>query len=178
MPDLYRLARPMLWRLPPERAHRLALWTLRAGLGHLVTSRKARRPDPPALAQFVWGLRFRNPIGIAAGFDKDGPGLHTWGALGFGFAEVGTVTAHQQPGNPRPRLFRLQADRALLNRMGFNNHGADQLAVRLRRTRADVPTGTSAHGTAGKLDPHGTAALAVRTRSASPTRKLSPTSVN
>ena len=68
------------------------------------------------------------PLGLAAGFDKDGTGLKTWGALGFGYAEVGTVTARAQPGNPQPRMFRLADDRALLNRMGFNNHGAGELA--------------------------------------------------
>ena len=92
-------------------------------------------PNDPVLANTVFGVRFPGPLGLAAGFDKDGLGLLTWGALGFGYAEVGTVTAHAQPGNPAPRLFRLPADRALLNRMGFNNHGAGALAIRL--TRAD-----------------------------------------
>ena len=78
-----------------------------------------------------------------AGFDKDGEGLNTWGAMGFGYAEVGTVTPLAQPGNPAPRLFRLPADRALLNRMGFNNHGAGQLALRLARHRPDVPIGVN-----------------------------------
>ena len=82
------------------------------------------------------GCRFPGPLGLAAGFDKDGLGLNTWGALGFGYAEVGTVTAQPQPGNPHPRLFRLPADRALLNRMGFNNHGAGALAPRLARHHA------------------------------------------
>jgi dihydroorotate dehydrogenase len=80
---------------------------------------------------------------LAAGFDKDGHGLKTWGALGFGYAEVGTVTAQPQPGNPQPRLFRLPADRGLLNRMGFNNHGAGELARRLAAHRPDVPIGVN-----------------------------------
>jgi dihydroorotate dehydrogenase len=95
------------------------------------------------LESTVFGVRFPGPLGLAAGFDKDGSGLSTWGALGFGYAEVGTVTAHAQPGNPKPRMFRLADDRALLNRMGFNNHGAAALATRLARHRADVPIGVN-----------------------------------
>ncbi len=83
------------------------------------------------LEQTLWGLKFPNPLGLAAGFDKDGVAARIWGALGFGFAELGTVTFHAQPGNPRPRLFRLTEDQAALNRMGFNNHGAEALAARL-----------------------------------------------
>ncbi len=95
------------------------------------------------LASTVFGVRFPGPLGLAAGFDKDGVGLNTWGALGFGFAEVGTVTAQAQPGNPPPRMFRLPDDRALLNRMGFNNHGAGELALRLARHTPDVPIGVN-----------------------------------
>lgn len=87
------------------------------------------------LVQQQWGLTFQNPIGIAAGFDKDGMGVGVWQDFGFGFAELGTVTLHAQPGNPRPRLFRLLSDRAALNRMGFNNSGAAALAERLRPYR-------------------------------------------
>ncbi len=83
------------------------------------------------LEQSLWGLKFPNPLGLAAGFDKDGVATSIWGALGFGFAELGTVTFQAQPGNPRPRLFRLIEDKAVLNRMGFNNHGAEALARRL-----------------------------------------------
>jgi dihydroorotate dehydrogenase len=100
-------------------------------------------PTDPVLASTVFGVRFPGPMGLAAGFDKDGRGLRTWGALGFGYAEVGTVTAHAQPGNPKPRLFRLPDDRALLNRMGFNNHGAGALAVQLARHIPDVPVGVN-----------------------------------
>ena len=95
------------------------------------------------LASTVFGVRFPGPLGLAAGFDKDGIGLNTWGALGFGYAEVGTVTAQAQPGNPPPRMFRLPDDRALLNRMGFNNHGAGELALRLARHTPDVPIGVN-----------------------------------
>ena len=84
-----------------------------------------------AIEQTIWGLKFPNPLGLAAGFDKDGVAANIWSALGFGFAELGTVTFQAQPGNPRPRLFRLPEDKAALNRMGFNNHGADALAARL-----------------------------------------------
>jgi dihydroorotate dehydrogenase len=84
-----------------------------------------------AIEQTLWGLKFPNPLGLAAGFDKDGVAASIWSALGFGFAELGTVTFQAQPGNPRPRLFRLPQDKAALNRMGFNNHGADALAARL-----------------------------------------------
>jgi dihydroorotate dehydrogenase len=91
----------------------------------------------------VFGVQFPAPLGLAAGFDKDGLGLQTWGPLGFGYAEIGTVTAQPQPGNPEPRLFRLRNDRGLLNRMGFNNAGAGQLALRLARHHPDVPIGVN-----------------------------------
>lgn len=84
-----------------------------------------------ALEQTLWGCSFNNPIGLAAGFDKDGLAAHVWADFGFGFAELGTVTLHPQPGNPKPRLFRLPKDQAVLNRMGFNNQGAEALAKRL-----------------------------------------------
>jgi dihydroorotate dehydrogenase len=87
----------------------------------------------PAIEQTLWGLKFPNPLGLAAGFDKDGVAANLWGNLGFGFAELGTVTLKAQPGNPRPRLFRLMEDKAVLNRMGFNNCGAEALAQRLER---------------------------------------------
>jgi dihydroorotate dehydrogenase len=86
----------------------------------------------PRLAQTLWGREFPNPMGLAAGFDKDGIAAQAWSLLGFGFAELGTVTCHAQPGNPKPRLFRLPRDRAAINRMGFNNQGAAPLAERLQ----------------------------------------------
>ena len=89
----------------------------------------------PSLTQTLWGQQFTNPIGLAAGFDKDGVAAGIWSSLGFGFAELGTVTSEAQPGNPLPRLFRLPLDQAALNRMGFNNQGAVALAERLRRRR-------------------------------------------
>ncbi len=129
-----RIARPVLFRLgggDAETAHERTLRALhRLGrpLGAL------RRPlSPPGAARTVFGVQFPNPVGLAAGMDKDGRALAAWPALGFGFVEVGTVTRHAQPGNERPRLFRLPADEAIVNRMGFNNAGARALAERLSR---------------------------------------------
>ncbi len=143
---IYDAVRRALFLAPPERIHTLVFAALR-GATATAPARQALRsrlaPQDPVLASTVFGVRFPGPLGLAAGFDKDGLGLDTWGALGFGYAEVGTVTALPQPGNPEPRLFRLSADRALLNRMGFNNHGAGQLALRLARHRPDVPVGVN-----------------------------------
>jgi dihydroorotate dehydrogenase len=128
-------ARPLLFRLDPERAHDLALGSLAAAAP--VLGRTRRPPDGDGrLAQEVLGLRFPNPVGLAAGFDKRAGAVPAWPALGFGFSEVGTITSHAQPGNPRPRLFRLPADRALINRLGFNNDGAGAAARALGRWRA------------------------------------------
>ncbi len=137
--DLYGLARPALFRLDPERAHELTL----RGLALASRSRAALRAlgalapsaRDPALRTRAFGLTFPNPVGLAAGLDKDGVAVPALAALGFGFLEVGTVTHLPQPGNPRPRLYRLAEDDALINRMGFNNRGAGALAGRLRRAR-------------------------------------------
>jgi len=143
---IYRGLRRVFFLVPPERIHTLVF----AGLRTATAPRPLRRrltkwmgPSDPVLESTVFGVRFPGPVGLAAGFDKDGTGLNTWGAMGFGYAEVGTVTARAQPGNPRPRMFRLPEDRALLNRMGFNNHGAAELALRLRRHASDVPIGVN-----------------------------------
>jgi len=126
----------VLSRLDPERAHHLAFVVIRAlpavGLGGL--ARRFTAPDP-SLAVDALGLRFDSPFGVAAGFDKDGEAVLGLGALGFGHVEVGTITALAQPGNDKPRLFRLIPDRAVINRMGFNNHGAGAAANRLLRVR-------------------------------------------
>lgn len=126
------LFRVFLSRLDPERAHHLAFAVIRAlpAIGGLV--RALTRPAPE-LAVRALGIEFASPFGVAAGFDKDARGIRGLGLLGFGHVEVGTVTARPQPGNPRPRLFRLIPDRAVINRMGFNNVGADVVAARLRR---------------------------------------------
>lgn len=124
----------VLSKLDPERAHHLAFVVIRAlpavGLGGL--AHRFTAPDP-SLAVEALGLRFDSPFGVAAGFDKDGEGVLGLGALGFGHVEVGTITAIAQPGNDKPRLFRLIPDRAVINRMGFNNHGAGAAADRLLR---------------------------------------------
>jgi dihydroorotate dehydrogenase len=140
----YRLLRPLLFRLPAELAHQLAFRIL-APLEALLERRTpAPAPTDPVLAQQLWGLTFPNPVGLAAGFDKNGVLPHVWAALGFGFAELGTVTAHAQSGNPPPRLFRLAKEQALINRLGFNNAGAEavarDLSKRLRR-RPGIPLG-------------------------------------
>ncbi len=132
------LATTLLHRLDPERAHQAATAGLLLGLG----GHEAGRHDP-ALAVETMGLRFRNPIGMAAGFDKDARVIRPLARLGFGFVEAGTVTPLPQPGNPRPRLYRLAEDRAIINRMGFNNHGIDAALTRLARLRRmpGVPVG-------------------------------------
>ncbi|MBB5632031.1 dihydroorotate dehydrogenase [Cryobacterium mesophilum] len=132
---MYRLLfRLVLARLDPERAHGLAFFVIRIlglpGIGAI--ARSMTRPHP-TLAVSALGLEFASPFGMAAGFDKDATGIRGLGNLGFGHVEVGTLTARAQEGNPRPRLFRLIADRALINRMGFNNYGAADAVVRLRR---------------------------------------------
>lgn len=143
---IYRLLRQTFFLVDPERIHTWVFTVLRLATGTGIVRRVLRRrlaPLDPRLASTVWGVRFPGPLGLAAGFDKDGHGLQAWGALGFGYAEVGTVTAQAQPGNPQPRLFRLAEDRALLNRMGFNNHGAGELALKLTRHTPDVPIGVN-----------------------------------
>src|ERR1700761_9198414 len=143
---MYGLIRRLFFVVPPERIHTLVFAALRGVTFVAVLRRFLPRvlgPADPVLASRVFGVRFPGPLGLAAGFDKDGLGLLTWDALGFGYAEVGTVTAHAQPGTPPPRLFRLPADRALLNRMGFNNHGAGALAIRLARHRPEAPIGVN-----------------------------------
>lgn len=142
---LYSLLRPLLFALPAETAHRLASGALAPWQAWL-----QRHPPPaprrdPRLAQTLWGLDFPTPLGLAAGFDKNGALPHVWAALGFGFVELGTVTALAQPGNPTPRLFRLPEAQALINRLGFNNAGAAAVAAalgaRLARHRPRVPLG-------------------------------------
>ena len=137
---VYRsLVRPILFSLPPETAHELALHSL-----SLLPSRFiARRVSDPALKIERFGLSFPNPVGLAAGFDKNGVALQPLAALGFSHIEAGTVTHHAQPGNPRPRLFRLSEDQALINRAGFNNEGAAAFARRVEQHRPDCVLGVS-----------------------------------
>ena len=133
--SLYKLlVRPVLFRLDAERAHELTLSALSHG-AHRVLRLGGSVGTDPRLATEAFGLRFANPLGLAAGLDKQGTAVSAWGTLGFGFAEVGTVTPRPQPGNPRPRLFRLVPDEAIVNRFGFNSDGAGQVAQHLSAHR-------------------------------------------
>ncbi|NJR17676.1 MAG: quinone-dependent dihydroorotate dehydrogenase [Calothrix sp. CSU_2_0] len=160
MPDIYQVAiRPFLFNLvkaDPEQLHSVTIRSL-SWLGeicqHPATSWVNQRLQQTLcltdkrLEQNLFGLHFPNPLGLAAGFDKDGVAAPVWGSLGFGFAELGTVTFHAQPGNPQPRLFRLPLDAAALNRMGFNNLGAADMARRLKLVRSQfnlpIPIGVN-----------------------------------
>ena len=135
MPSLYPLIRRALRRLPSETAHELTLRALEIGGARVLGGFGKQEPDPPILAQRLWGLDFPNPVGLAAGFDKDARVSDAIWQLGFGFVEVGTVTPRSQLGNPKPRLFRLEEDRAIINRMGFNSGGLDAVAARLSRRK-------------------------------------------
>ena len=125
----YSFLRPLFFALDPEHAHHLSINALK------LLQASQRKPAPAfshqRLAQNLWGLRFPNPVGLAAGYDKNAAVPLVWSTLGFGFAELGTITAKAQPGNPKPRIFRLAQDRALINRLGFNNDGARAIAQRL-----------------------------------------------
>lgn len=139
----YASLRRLLFLLDPERAHVLAMESLAAC--EMLLSRCGRAPAPPRdtrLEQRLWNIDFPNPIGLAAGFDKNARAPHVWPLLGFGFAELGTVTALPQPGNDRPRMFRYPAQRAVVNRLGFNNAGARAVAQRLAELRRRVPWST------------------------------------
>lgn len=134
---LFSVLRPLLFSLDPEYAHHLALNALK-----LVQAAKLTRtpPSDPRLRQELWGLHFPNPVGLAAGYDKNAQAPLAWSALGFGFAELGTITAKAQEGNPKPRIFRLEKDEACINRLGFNNDGAVAVAKRLTKL---LPPGRS-----------------------------------
>lgn len=127
----YRFVRPLLHGLDPETAHRVAIWGLKRGLGG-----RSAAPTDPTLSARVFGMDFPNPVGLAAGFDKDAEVMDAMLALGFGFVEAGTVTPMPQPGNPRPRLFRLGEDQAVVNRFGFNSGGLQPFVERLKIRRA------------------------------------------
>jgi dihydroorotate dehydrogenase len=144
---LYGCLRPLLFRLAPETAHGLAIGSLK--LLQCLGARIPAAPETTILRQRLWGLDFPNPVGLAAGFDKDAEVWQVMLWLGFGFAEVGSVTPLPQPGNPRPRLFRLTASAAVINRMGFNNHGVAAMAQRLRAAGRDQRR--SASGRTGVL---------------------------
>ena len=131
--------KPLLFLLPAEVAHHVAFRGLRLTLavpGVRGLVRRIARAEDPALRTEAFGVTFPNPVGLAAGFDKDAAGFRALSALGFGFVEIGTVTPEPQPGNPKPRLFRLPRDRALVNRFGFNSRGVEAARARLERRRA------------------------------------------
>lgn len=146
---LYKFLKPAAFRLDSEQAHNLAISGLEKS-GQCRASRVVINSlyglEDPCLAQTLWGLSFPNPLGMAAGFDKNARVIPALTALGFGFVEIGTVTPRPQQGNPRPRIFRLPDDQAIINRMGFPNEGADAVAVRLARLdkrpgKAAIPLG-------------------------------------
>ena len=165
MPDSFALVRPLLLRLPPETAHGLTIRSLKMGLGP-----RAVGADDPILKVRVWGRELSNPIGLAAGFDKDAEVPDAMLRLGFGFVEVGSITPQPQPGNPMPRIFRLPRQQALINRLGFNSKGLDHAVEQLRRRleaerRAPGLVGANLGVNKGSADPaadyrRGIAALA------------------
>ncbi len=130
---MYNLARQLLFKLSPETSHELSLELIGAG-GRLGLNSMLGK-SPAALPVRVMGLDFPNPVGLAAGLDKNGEAICGMSQLGFGFIEVGTVTPRPQPGNPKPRIFRLPEAEAIINRMGFNNHGVDALLARVEAAR-------------------------------------------
>lgn len=144
---VYGLARPVLFRFDAERVHefavrRLESWSRKPRVLKALRSRYLH--EEPRLSQELWGMRFPNPLGIAAGFDKNARLVNVLPHLGFGFVEVGTVTSEPQSGNPKPRMWRLPKDRGLVNKLGFNNDGADAVAARLAKAGAPlVPIGVN-----------------------------------
>ncbi len=127
--------RPLLFSLDAETAHHVTVGLLGRASNFDPALRVLRSFQPSSKPKKLFGLNFPNPIGLAAGLDKNGVALPAWAALGFGFIEIGTVTAKAQPGNPKPRIFRLPEEQALINRLGFNNDGADAIAQRLSALR-------------------------------------------
>jgi dihydroorotate dehydrogenase len=135
VPLYQRLLKPILFSMDPELVHELAIAALEtlSRLPWLLDV--VPRSGDQRLNRELFGLRFPNPVGLAAGFDKNGMALPAWGAMGFGFIEIGTITSQPQAGNPRPRIFRIPEMEALVNRLGFNNQGVEKIAVRLERLR-------------------------------------------
>jgi dihydroorotate dehydrogenase, subfamily 2 len=144
--SFYRsIIRPILFKMPTETAHEFGLKALKTGLSAPFLQKNfARRFQCEEFGEIErFGLKFKNPFGVAAGFDKNAEVAVQLAALGFGFIEVGTVTLKPQPGNPKPRLFRLPADEALINRAGFNNDGTPTVVERLKKSRPNVPLGVN-----------------------------------
>lgn len=141
---MYQLIKPILFFFQPEKAHKLTTHLLhlilKVPFGRAIL-RSIYDYQHPGLERQVFGLTFKNPVGLAAGFDKNAELIDDFSHLGFGFIEIGTLTPKAQPGNPQPRLFRLPQDDALINRMGFNNEGVDKANERLRRRKSDIIVG-------------------------------------
>ena len=141
---MYKFFRPLLFSIAPERIHQIVFGVLRMksrlpGFSALLKSLFTL--EDRKLERNLFGLRFKNPVGLAAGFDKDAKLIDVLSCLGFGFIEIGTVTPRAQPGNEKPRLFRLPKDQALINRMGFNNEGVHAAVERLKKRKSDVIIG-------------------------------------
>ena len=133
-----RIFKPLFFTSDAERIHRVVSWLLRVGMrmrGVRMLARNYFLVSDDRLQRNLWGISFPNPVGMAAGFDKEGKLYNELADLGFGFVEIGTFTPQPQPGNPRPRLFRLPGDRALINRMGFNNDGVDETVERIKSNK-------------------------------------------
>ena len=137
--NLYPITKPLLFQLAPETAHALTLKLLKASYQSGLSKFIAPPIEHPPVK--IMGLQFKNPLGLAAGMDKNGDYIDALAALGFGFVEIGTVTPRPQPGNPKPRLFRIPEHQAIINRMGFNNHGIDHLLAQVRQSQFDGPIG-------------------------------------
>jgi dihydroorotate dehydrogenase len=135
VPLYERLVKPILFAMDPEQVHEMAIGVLETLSQLRWLLDMVPRPRDQRLNREVFGVRFPNPIGLAAGFDKNARALPAWEALGFGFIEIGTITAQGQAGNPRPRIFRVPEQNALINRLGFNNEGVEKIALRLEQFR-------------------------------------------
>ena len=135
-----KILKPLLFKLNPEKAHRLTFDLLHFPFSKKILGNIYNLEDI-RLEREVFGLKFKNPVGLAAGLDKNAEHIDELAAVGFGFIEIGTVTPKPQPGNPQPRLFRLKKDKALINRMGFNNDGVEKIAERLKKRKSDVIVG-------------------------------------
>lgn len=143
--NFYPLAKPILFGMDPEKAHHFTIHNLQllGKVPFLLNAFTGSKVKHASLHRNVMGLDFPNPVGLAAGLDKNGEVIDEMGALGFGFVEIGTLTPKPQPGNDKPRLFRLIKDEALINRMGFNNIGADAAAEKLKRRKTDIIVGAN-----------------------------------
>lgn len=143
--NLYPLAKKFLFQLDPEEAHHFTIHNLQllGKVPFLLNMAVGGKVEHASLHRNLWGIDFPNPVGLAAGLDKNGEVIDEMGAMGFGFVEIGTITPKPQPGNDKPRLFRLVKDKALINRMGFNNVGAEVAAEKLKRRKSHVVVGAN-----------------------------------